>query len=681
VQGAPRPGAAVKKPAKGLILLEIEMLGGFEARLAPDAPLKLGQRKAQAILAYLALAPEMTAPRTRLAGLLWGERGEEQARSSLRQALAALRRGLREGAAAEAPDILLAGRETVALAGDQVEIDAVRFQRLASSEDVADLQVSAEIYRGELLDGFDVPEQPFQEWLAGERARLGETAMETLQTLAEKLRDAGKFDGALAAARRAAQLDPLREAAHRTLMRLFDAGGQADLALRQYELCREILARELDVHPDGETESLYRDIRGRRSGGASPAAAEAALAEAGGEMAEKPSIAVLPFANMGSDPEEDFFADGIAEDILTALSKFRWFFVIARDSSFLYRDAEADERRAGAELGVRYVLTGSVRRAGERVRISARLLDGPDGRHIWAESYDRDMADMFEVQDDITQCIVTAVAPQFLDAEMRRARRGDVRDLDAWGYVVRAHAHLARLNKEDNDEARALLTQAVARDPDSAWGYTGLAISHTQDALWGWSAARVQSIMAAQENAQRAIALDDGDAQAHAVIGLVRLVMRRHDDAIETLERAILLNPNLANAHASLGLALAFCGETARAEDEVEQAIRLSPRDAMRVFWFNTLSLAAFVAGRYEEAAEWAVKTVEVNDSYAGGFRILAASYGQLGEGDKAAGALARLLELSPGMTLAATRLQLPFKSDEDMTRFLDGLTAAGLKD
>ena len=247
--------------------------------------------------------------------------------------------------------------------------------------------------------------------------------------------------------------------------------------------------------------------------------------------------------------------------------------------------------------------------------------------------------------------------------------------------MVRAHEHLARLNKSDNTEARDLLTQAVARDPDSAWGYTGLAISHAQDALWGWSDSRVLSIMAAQQNAKRAIGLDDDDAQAHAVIGLVQLFSRSHEEAIRTLEHAIELNPNLANAHASLGLALAFCGETDKAVDQVNQAIRLSPRDPLHVFWFNTLSLAAFVAGRYGEAADWAEKTIEVNDDYAGGYRILAASYGQLGELEKAAAALERLLQLSPGMTLGGTRMQLPFKAEEDMARFLDGLAAAGLKE
>ena len=476
-------------------------------------------------------------------------------------------------------------------------------------------------------------------------------------------------------ARRAAAFDPLRETAHRTLMRLFDASGQSGLALRQYESCRDLLQRELAVRPDAETESLYQEIKQKRGAMAAKAAVAADMT-----LPEKPSIAVLPFKNMRV-PEEEYFADGISDNILTALSKFHWFFVIARDSSFLYRDVKVDARQVGVELGVRYVLKGSVHQEGKQVRISAQLIDGPGGHIIWAEIYKRELEDVFEVQDDITQCIVTAVAPQFLSTEMQRAERRNVQDLDAWGYVVRAHAHLSRLNKGDNEEARGLLEQAIARDPDSAWGYTGLAISHTQDALWGWSASRVQSIMAAQQNAQRALALDDADAQALAVIGLVRLVSRQHEAAINTLERAIELNPNLANAHASLGLALAFCSESDAAAARVEQAMRLSPRDPMNVFWFNVLALASFVAGRYEEAAAWSEKTIEGNAEYAGGFRSAAASYGRLGRNEEARAALERLLQLSPGLTLQGTKAQLPFKDDADMVRYLEGLSAAGLSE
>jgi TolB-like protein len=235
-----------------------------------------------------------------------------------------------------------------------------------------------------------------------------------LQALATRHAEQNEFEAAIEMARRAAAFDPLRETAHRTLMRLFDASGQSGLALRQYESCRDLLQRELAVRPDAETESLYQEIKQKRGAmAASATAATAAKAAVAADMTlpEKPSIAVLPFKNMRV-PEEEYFADGISDNILTALSKFHWFFVIARDSSFLYRDVKVDARQVGVELGVRYVLKGSVHQEGKQVRISAQLIDGPGGHIIWAEIYKRELEDVFEVQDDITQCIVTAVAPQ-----------------------------------------------------------------------------------------------------------------------------------------------------------------------------------------------------------------------------------------------------------------------------
>jgi DNA-binding SARP family transcriptional activator len=312
-----------------MISLQIELLGGFKTRLASGAPLVFSQRKAEAILAYLALAPDHAAPRTRLFNLLWSERGEEQARSSLRQALAALRKGLREAE----PMPILSERGTVALIGEQVTVDAGKFEKLAQSDDFSDLQAAAALYQGDLLDDFAIAELPFQEWLDQERSRLRELALGVLQALATRHAEQNEFEAAIEMARRAAAFDPLRETAHRTLMRLFDASGQGGLALRQYESCRDLLQRELAVRPDAETESLYQEIKQKRGAmAASATAATAAKAAVAADMTlpEKPSIAVLPFKNMRV-PEEEYFADGISDNILTALSKFHWFFVIARD--------------------------------------------------------------------------------------------------------------------------------------------------------------------------------------------------------------------------------------------------------------------------------------------------------------------------------------------------------------
>ncbi len=399
------------------------------------------------------------------------------------------------------------------------------------------------------------------------------------------------------------------------------------------------------------------------------------------ELPDKPSIAVLPFANMSGDPEQEYFADGISEDIITALSKFRWFFVIARNSTFTYKGKTVDTKQVAQDLGVRYVLEGSVRKAGNRVRITAQLIDAPNDHHVWAERYDRDLEDIFAVQDEITQSIVTSVGPEFLSAEMQRAQRKDVRSLDAWDCVMRAASHHSRYTRQDVADAQRLLRKAIELNPVSAEGFCLLAFTHLMQVQFGWSESADQSIQEAVKAAQNAITIDDRDALAHTALGLVDLISRRYDDAISRLERAIDLNPSLANAHGALGQALALAGEHDAAVTQINKAIRLSPRDPFMVYWFGHLGLAAFVEGRYDKACEWGVKAIQQNPRFPGGHRLLAASYGQLGRMEQAQTALKELLLLMPGMTIDDVRKQVPFKKHGDMERYLDGLRKAGLPD
>ena len=398
------------------------------------------------------------------------------------------------------------------------------------------------------------------------------------------------------------------------------------------------------------------------------------------ELPDKPSIAVLPFANMSGDPEQEYFADGISEDIITTLSRFRWFFVIARNSTFTYKGKMVDVKQVAQDLGVRYVLEGSVRKAGNRVRITAQLIDAPNDHHVWAERYDRDLEDIFAVQDEITQSIVTAVGPEFLSAEMQRAQRKDVRSLDAWDCVMRAASHHSRYTRQDVAEAQRLLRKAIELDPVSSGGFCLLAFTHLVQVQFGWSESADQSIQEAAKAAQSAVAMDDRDALAHTALGLVDLISRRYDDAIRRLERAIDLNPSLANAYGALGQALALAGEYDAAVTQINKAIRLSPRDLFTVYWFGHLGLVAFAEQRYENACEWGVKIIQENPRFPGGHRLLAASYGQLGRMKEAQAALKDLLLLMPGMTIDDVRKQVPFKKPGDMDRYLDALRKAGLK-
>jgi TolB-like protein len=396
-------------------------------------------------------------------------------------------------------------------------------------------------------------------------------------------------------------------------------------------------------------------------------------------ISDKPSIAVLAFENMSGDTEQDYFADGIAEDIITALSRFHWFFVISRNTSFTYRGVATDAKRVAEELGVRYVLEGSVRKGGDRVRITAQLIDAHVDHHIWAKHYDRELADIFAVQDEITEQIIRSVAPGIISTEMQRAQRKDITTLGAWDRIMRAHWHFARFTKEDNIEARRLLTEASQIEPSSAIALGDLAMIHVLDAHWGWCVSRDQSLAAAAELARHAVTIDESNAWGHTALGFVELFSNRHDEAIRRLEHAIELSPNDANAHGFLSMTLALAGDYDGAVAQVNEAMRLSPRDPFLALWYNSRSVAAFVGKRYEEAVVWAKKTNEENPRFPGAYRLLTSSCGQLGRLDEAKVAREKLLRLAPGMTIATTRKQVPWKNPDDRDRYLEGLRKAGL--
>jgi len=395
----------------------------------------------------------------------------------------------------------------------------------------------------------------------------------------------------------------------------------------------------------------------------------------------KPSIAVLPFLNMSGDVDQEYFSDGITEDIITALSKFRWFFVIARNSSFTYKGKTIEVKQVAENLGVRYVLEGSVRKAGKKVRITAQLIDAPTGYHVWAERYDRDLEDIFAVQDEITHNIVRSVGPEFLSAEMKRAQRKDVLSLDVWDYIMRASSHHGRYTKKDAKEAQCLLHKAIELDPISSEAFCLLAFTHLMQVQFGWSESTAKSIKEAEEAAKRAVVIDDRDAWAHTALGLVNLISKRYEDAVYRLENAIDLNPNLANAYGAIGQALALAGEYETAITHINKAIRLSPHDPFVVYWLGHLGVAAFADERYEDACHWGRKTIQQNPMFPGGHRLVAASCGQLGRVQEAASELKELLLLMPGMSADDVRKQVPFKRASDMERYIDGLRKAGLPD
>jgi TolB-like protein len=397
-------------------------------------------------------------------------------------------------------------------------------------------------------------------------------------------------------------------------------------------------------------------------------------------LPDKPSITVLPFQNLSGDPEQDYFADGVVEDIIAALSRIRWLFVIARNSSFAYKGRTVDVKEVGQELGVRYVLEGSVRKAASKVRITGQLIDATTGTHLWAERFEGTLDDIFELQDQMAESVVGAVAPQLERAEIERAKRKPTESLDAYDYYLRGMAKLHSGTREAIGAALPLFYKAIELDPEFASAYAGAAWCHFWRKLNGWMTERVHEIaegvrlarLAVEHGRDDAVALTrGGHAFAHLTGDL--------DGGIALLDRAVLLNPNLATAWFLGGALRALRGETDAAMEHLAHAVRLSPLDPEMFRMQVGMALANFFAGRFDPASAWAEKALGNLPSLLVAVALLAASHAHAGRMDKARQTMQRLRALDPSLRVSNLKDWLPIHRPEDVAAFADGLRLAGL--
>jgi TolB-like protein/Tfp pilus assembly protein PilF len=396
-------------------------------------------------------------------------------------------------------------------------------------------------------------------------------------------------------------------------------------------------------------------------------------------LPDRPAIAVLPFTNMSGNAEQDYFSDGISEDIITALSKLRWFFVIARNSSFVYKGKSVHLQQVANELGVRYVLEGSVRRGGDRLRITAQLNDVATGSHIWAERYDRNLSDVFAVQDEITESIVAAIEPKLYAAEDVHARRKPPDSLDAWDLVMRALSHYWRVTRQDNVVAQALLEKAINIDPNYGQALGVLATSYMFTAHMGWA-----DIIVGSETAERlalsALRADSEDPWAHHALGGVYLLARRFDDSLAEYELALRLNPNFALAQGYYGLSLSYSGRWQEGDEAARRALRLSPRDPFSAVYYGIAAYAQYLGRNYEEAMRLSREALRQRGDFVGAHRVLTAAAGMIGQRDVAAASLAGLRRAQPNVSLAWIADNMPIRHDVDREHYLQGLHHAGLE-
>ena len=451
------------------------------------------------------------------------------------------------------------------------------------------------------------------------------------------------------------------------------------LSARVYDYVRDRLdvayddLGELAVKNIADLVHVYRVRLGEAASAGIPGVSQAL------PLPDKPSIAVLPFVNMSGDAEQEYFADGITEDLITLLSQIRWFFVIARNSSFAYKGKSPDIRAVARELGVAYVLEGSVRKAGNRVRVTAQLIDGASGNHVWAQRYDRDLEDIFAVQDEITATLVGAIEPELGKAERERARAKRPDDLRAWELYQRGLWHTYRRTREDLAEAQLLFRRAIAIDPGLARAYAAAEEAFFFQHVGGYVDGADAANTAALQYAETAVRIDGQDAFNRYALGRALTLLRRHDAAILELDKAIELEPSFAQAHYALGMALGTGGRPQEALPHIELAMRLSPQDPYFGQFLVRRAEAYLFLGRLEEAVELAERSLHEPNIQWSRWAILAAAQAHLGRLEDARRSIEALHALRPDIDLAFTRDYWPIADANALQYLVDGLRTAGL--
>jgi len=679
--------------------VKIRLLGGFELSGTGGNPTAPPRRLLRALIALLALAPSTGWPRETLTEFLWGERDTEQARASLRQALAEVRRVL--GDASVATD-----RDMANLNPNAVEVDAAEFEKLAKA---GELESAAALYRGALLEGVSLPGGSFADWLLVERTRLHEMAAAVQSRLLAK--QSGEL--AIATAQRLLQLEPLREEAHRALMRLYAGQGNRSQALRQYQVCRDSLQRELGVKPEAETENLYREIQSSAKPASAtasppdpviPAAAEtskpqyrlnfsriqiaaacllALVVVIGGAgwswnsnvPIQKPVVAVLPFEDLAGGANARRLARGLTEDIITDLGRASEFKVLARNTTETYEGKHVDAVAAGMALKVQFVVEGAIQHQADRVRINAQLFDAATGNSLWSQRWDRPDSDLFAIQSEISIQIANRLAGGsglIQEAGRIAAHRKPPSSLTAYELYLLGTEKLEQITREDIDESIRLLNRAVEIDPGLARAWVELHHSHAVAANFGNDMEAHYKLAIAA--AKRAIELDPSDPEAYAVYAMSFGYQNDLPRAKTEFDKALNMAPNQFEIVAMYISWASTFGEAERGAAMVEDAIRLNPNYphwAARSFAF-----AYFMTGRYEEALLMMDK-VDATNLGTWLYPYRAGALASVGRSAEAKKTVEDALKLFPHLTIEGTANE-PGYNDAERRRLIETMRLAG---
>ncbi len=664
--------------------LKVQLLGGFAT--FPGEAFRPLTKKTRLLFAYLCLSAGNDVARSSLKALLWSDRSEFQASGSLRRSLADIRKLINQHLF---PDILSATADTVRIDANAVDVDALDFERDAQTCDEHRLRDAAHAYGGDLLVGVTIPDPAFEEWLDVERQRLRALALAVCEQLADIASEPQSWDAAEAMARRLLSQDPSCEEAHRALILCFQRTGRTNAAVRQFSICSEALWAHLGVEPEERTKRLLETpgqsvvLPLHTSAARARISQDTAAPQQPTDLApplltaDRPVIAVRPLANLSGDPDQNYFSDGLTEDIITELSRFSSLSVVARSSMFAYRDREVDLFEAGRALGAQYVLEGSVRKSGQRIRLTAQLADTETGHRVWAERYDRTLDNIFEMQDELVHTIVSALPGRIEQSDRKRSIRKPPESLVAYDYYLRALEYERQYDRISIVRGRVALEKAVELDPGFARAHALLAF-FTFAQQWFDDIVDDTALDRAVRLGKRAIELDPNDNDCYAKLGTAYLSRCDYDQARHYLEQAIEMNPHDAWTWSHYAWLLTTVGEH---ETSLQYLGNREAIDPYPPNWhWETRGISEYSLRRYSDAAVTFNRIVGPCHWIRG---LLAACLGQLGEHEEARRQWARMLREQPGASIESI-----FAADSntmqqtaDVEHWLEGLQKAGITD
>ncbi|MGC2411385.1 MAG: BTAD domain-containing putative transcriptional regulator [Stellaceae bacterium] len=668
-----------RKPGESAGTSKIYLVGRMRAAAPGGEDILPRARKTRGLLACLCLARGERVSRSRLTGLLWDRSGDAQARMSLRHALSELNNVVN----GRVPGLIEIGRESVCLDARACWIDAF----------------AAPDHAERLLEDLDGISPSFDHWLASERVQFEDRLRATLEKELNRLiEDNAAPDLRAAAARRLINFDPTHEGAVRSLITAFVQMGDRPQAIREFERCRIALRTMLDLPPSKETVALYEAMRlMSQTRGAGPNRSQRASLEMDepGEPRDpietpasdiahghrqQPSIAVLPFRNLSAEAGHDYAADGLVEDLIEALSRVPSFFVISRLSILAFRSLDRLPQEIGEVLGVRYVLSGSMRIVGDHLRLTVELTDTPTGTALWVSKLDEQFFDLLEVQNRLAEAIVARVAPYLHAAELKRARVKRPERLDAYDLFLRAQENMHNSSRAVFESSEHMFDEAIARDPHYAAALAWRAYWHVLRVGQGWSPDPARDTAQAEQFARRAVDCDALEPMAFAVQGHIASYLHRDFDlAFQHFETALRINPNAAPAWLWSAATHAYTGNGPRAVEEINRAMALSPYDPLMYAYSAIAGVAYFADGQYERAVECGLRSLRENRTYTTAYKLLIAALVLAGRELEARLQAHQLLKLEPGFTVENFRRRSPGSAAPHGELYCDAFARAGV--